>query len=334
MQSPCNAVSGVVTDGLPKPEPGRTKEEPSFSGDAELVSGPRCPSVYAMGSEWFILSKGAMTEFLQPLQVGYANSKPQALYKTPGSFSSNIELIRYSAYTPWLFPVSDLKDIVGLGYFFGVLSVLQGPFLGFKNDTRPWDLICRTSLMLIWSWTQLLTFNLQYQRNPKGIAEDAINKPWRPIPSGRISRYAASCLLYCAFPAQKPPQRYWNRLFLRRSRRDAYGNTSLLSTPKALCWLILRGLTIFLTVHTQDFRDMKGDKAQSRRTIPLVFSEMPARYSVVVGALFCSCVAPLFWGLGAWGFLLPGTMGLVMVVNLLGNRTLEGDKLSWKLWAY
>jgi 4-hydroxybenzoate polyprenyltransferase len=114
----------------------------------------------------------------------------------------------------------------------------------------------------------------------------------------------------------------------------AHGNISLLSTPKALCWIILLGLSISLTVHTQDFRDVKGDKKRSRRTIPLVFSDLPARYSVVAGSLVCSCVTSLFWGVGIMGFLLPGIIGPVMAVNWLGNQTLDGDKLSWKIWAY
>ena len=38
----------------------------------------------------------------------------------------------------------------------------------------------------LWNWINLLVFNVANQRLPKSIV-DPINKPWRPLPSKRIS---------------------------------------------------------------------------------------------------------------------------------------------------
>lgn len=276
--------------------------------------------------------------------------------------------LSYHAYTLWLFTASDFKAIIALGYLFGIISTLENFDFGFDGRVYFSDILYRTPLMLLWSWAQLLISCLLNQRHSGAIAEDAINKPWRPIPAGRISPENATHILYCGVPLQVLYSYFvgglglciaefffvvWYNVFggdenpLIRNVLNAigigcfyggpveivHGNISLLSSTKTTSWLMIVALTIAITVHVQDFRDVIGDKQRGRRTIPIVYGNRLARLSIVVGTILCSCSAPLFWKLGPAGFSLPVISGLLMICNLLWNQTLEGDNLSWKLWA-
>jgi 4-hydroxybenzoate polyprenyltransferase len=48
-------------------------------------------------------------------------------------------------------------------------------------------------------------------------------------------------------------------------------------------WIGLIGLYLITLMAVQDFRDVAGDQAQGRRTMPLVFGETPSRYVVAAG---------------------------------------------------
>ena len=41
--------------------------------------------------------------------------------------------------------------------------------------------------MFFWVWINLLLFNVSNQSQPGAVLEDTENKPWRPIPAGRLS---------------------------------------------------------------------------------------------------------------------------------------------------
>ena len=48
-----------------------------------------------------------------------------------------------------------------------------------------------------WTWLVLLQICLSNQASTKSIMEDRANKPWRPIPSSRISLKQARSLHWC-----------------------------------------------------------------------------------------------------------------------------------------
>ena len=54
--------------------------------------------------------------------------------------------------------------------------------------------------MLLWTWLNTLVFVLANQRLPDAVTEDALNKPWRPIPAGRITMARTRRLLIVAVP--------------------------------------------------------------------------------------------------------------------------------------
>ncbi|MCJ1263668.1 hypothetical protein MMC22_003538 [Lobaria immixta] len=275
----------------------------------------------------------------------------------------------YHAYTLYLFTCNNLKDVVVLGYSFGVLCALCSPIFGFGPSVGLLKILCKTPEMLIWSWTHLLLFNIHNQRDPEAILEDAINKGWRPLPAKRLTTAEATRLMYAMYPVVILSSLYSGGLgscllemfaclwynewrgaespFLRNLLNGAGflcfmsgpleilaigSGSSLLGYPRAVQWLALLVFANITTIHTQDFRDVVGDKLRNRRTIPLAIGDASARWLVVIGVILCSCVAPAFWQVGLAGFLLPASTGLVMVFNLLWKRTLEADSFTWKLW--
>ena len=58
----------------------------------------------------------------------------------------------------------------------------------------------RLPLVLLWTWLNVLIFDLANQRLPNSIIEDSINKSWRPIPAGRLSAAQARRLLLGNIP--------------------------------------------------------------------------------------------------------------------------------------
>lgn len=57
------------------------------------------------------------------------------------------------------------------------------------------QLALRLPFVLLWIWLHLLVENISNQRLPGSVVEDGINKPWRPIPSGRLTPSEAESLL-------------------------------------------------------------------------------------------------------------------------------------------
>ncbi|KAI1733401.1 hypothetical protein F4680DRAFT_463178 [Xylaria scruposa] len=117
----------------------------------------------------------------------------------PGTRFTALLLYAYSrtgfhVYSIWLFTLSDIKTIIIPQSTFGILSALAKtssgvPILHSENALR---IIKRIPRVVFWVWINLLPFAISNQRNPKSIAEDEINKPWRTMPSRRWSHCQAT----------------------------------------------------------------------------------------------------------------------------------------------
>lgn len=112
-------------------------------------------------------------------------------------------------FTLWLFPYSQWLDTILPCTLFAVCSVLSGSVLGLPDPPLYtglhkfyWSTISsRTALAMLWLWLVMLQFCLHNQRRPESIDQDRINKPWRPLPSGRISTEGANRLLLLTYAA-------------------------------------------------------------------------------------------------------------------------------------
>ncbi|RLL94654.1 hypothetical protein CFD26_103085 [Aspergillus turcosus] len=94
-----------------------------------------------------------------------------------------------SGYTLWLFIASDVQTILLPSTIFGITNALAALDLRDIQSQSPAYLntVHRIPLIIGWVGINLLPLTMNNQRSPSSIAEDSLNKPWRPLPSGRLS---------------------------------------------------------------------------------------------------------------------------------------------------
>ena len=103
-------------------------------------------------------------------------------------------------HTLYLFTASDTKTVVVPSMIFALLSALSlSLLLPNQNLPRPTEILSRSPAMLLYVWLNLLHICLSNQRKASSVEEDSLNKPWRPIPAGRISAKSASRLLCASY---------------------------------------------------------------------------------------------------------------------------------------
>ncbi|KAI1414495.1 hypothetical protein F5Y13DRAFT_178784 [Hypoxylon sp. FL1857] len=218
----------------------------------------------------------------------------------------------------------------------------MGPLLPFSR------ILATVPLQILWSWSNLFLFNLHNQR--RAIAEDALSKPWRPLPSGRLSSQDATYVMYCMYPVTIMIALKCGGLVpcLLQSFCSLWYNEwggdsdvvlkNLLNGIGIPCFLagpleVATGRAMAMTSHVQDFRDVDGDRAAGRKTLPLVIGSTNARLLVILGVGSFTCLSCWFWETGLRESIFVWLMGFILLGNLFFNRTRRADDLSWKiLW--
>ena len=274
----------------------------------------------------------------------------------------------YHAYSLWLFTFSDLKTIVIPKTAFGIITLLSGPVL--TTSHRPaWLTVVRClPLIIIWTWLNLLPLAMNNEHRQDDVEEDKKNKPWRPIPAGRLSIQETRHLMVASYVTAVFASAYlgglpeclalivqgWiynelgaaNDSYLARNILNATGYmTFAAGAAKVACmhsgttmqrgsyvWFTLLAAVIATTIHFQDLYDQKGDSARGRRTIPLIMGDCRARLSVAVPIAVWSLLCPAFWHLETRGFVLSGVLGAVVIFRLFRYRGVSADKTSFKIW--
>ncbi|KAK3902805.1 hypothetical protein C8A05DRAFT_33460 [Staphylotrichum tortipilum] len=113
--------------------------------------------------------------------------------------------------TLWLFTHSDLKTIILPSTLFGLTNAAAAPQYGLNpplpsppttTTTQPPlpSPLTRTPLVLLWVYLNLLPFTISNQLPAPSIREDALNKPWRPLPAGRLTPRTAQLLILTLYP--------------------------------------------------------------------------------------------------------------------------------------
>lgn len=245
--------------------------------------------------------------------------------------------ILYHLHTLLLFTYSDIKAVIvpqalfALSFFFSHHDLTTG------THALPRITILFTSWrvphMLLWLWLHLLILDLANQRLASSITEDAVNKPWRPLPAKRLSPIGARTMLLLVIPlamsfslvtcqASYVPSAtliclawLYNDLegsstsIFARNLLNALGLTCFgwgalavlagpgaqLVLPQAAVWMAMTASIIFTTIQVQDFRDEAGDRECGRETIALRYSPVVARGSCALFVLMWSLAAPAFW---------------------------------------
>ncbi|KAL6901606.1 UbiA prenyltransferase family domain-containing protein [Trichoderma evansii] len=277
----------------------------------------------------------------------------------------------YHLKTLFLFTKSDFKTVIFPQSIFAITAVLSTARLTTAElsedvSTRAWQVASRIPLMLAWIWLNLLVEDMANQRLEGSIIEDTVNKPWRPLPSHRLTANQArdwliiaivvavgSSLVLGGYTASVTLMLFiWMYNDLDGSNGDiwirnalnasglmcfSWGALATLSggelSSRACTWILVTGAIIMTTVHAQDLPDIEGDKARGRLTVPLLYGETTARVSLSIMVMLWSVACPLFWDASAWGWAVSTSIGSAMSVLALQKRGQWWDEVVWKLWC-
>lgn len=281
-----------------------------------------------------------------------------------------VKYVLHSSYTLWLFTFSDLKTIVAPMSAFGVITSLSGSIFATGQSPDAIRIFQRIPWIVFWVWINLLPFAIDNQRRSSSIEEDKINKPWRPLPSSRCTRREAKSAMIVLYAVAILTSVYlggltqcmilillgwiYNELggsdenFVIRNMINAAGFVAYGSGAMAIAlgptgfslseggyrWFQIVGAVVLTTVQMQDMLDQAGDKARSRKTIPLVIGDQPARWTVAIPTLFWSFFCPSFWRLHAIGYIAPAVVGGLIVFRVFSAKSVHGDKVTFRIWNF
>lgn len=282
--------------------------------------------------------------------------------------------VLYHAYNLWLFVFSDLKTIVIPSTVFGTCNAIAASNYGLAVPAHTGLSAPHTSQQILrtlfWVLMNLFPFSINNQRDPSAVAEDAINKPWRPIPSNRISdKQAKPLMLFLYIAAQVYSLvhsggyrqslglvvlgTWYNNMggadtnplirnlinalgylcFITGAMEVALGFHTPLSPTKQLSqWLLVIAGIILSTVHAQDMYDQKGDAERGRKTVPIVIGDAAARWTIAVPMLGWGVLCPAFWHAHAVIYALSCVLAASVAVRTLLFRSVESDKATFRIW--
>ncbi|KAH9845978.1 UbiA prenyltransferase family-domain-containing protein [Lenzites betulinus] len=253
------------------------------------------------------------------------------------------------AYTLWLFTFSDLKTV-----FF--------PTLIFGTAAAPMSSTSQIIPRVIWIWLHLLQFCLSNQcLSPE---EDASNKPWRPIPSGRITvanarslRWAmlAVCLSVSAHYGVLAPsvalalgtlahnELGMDAAWLPRNMCNAVGYAAFNAgatyvayaggehKAMAVAAQVLNALVIVSTIQAQDFQDTEGDRLTGRKTLPIVFPRS-SRWAMPVLLAMWSAFLVAYWHAPVVHGAVLSAMGALGGARFVLYDNAAADRKSYRLY--
>ncbi|KZL64389.1 digeranylgeranylglyceryl phosphate synthase protein [Colletotrichum incanum] len=267
----------------------------------------------------------------------------------------------------WDFTESNFLTFVVPNTAFGLLGGLTGMPLTSGHATTL-SILQRLPLIVAFNWYSVLIFDLANQRGPESVAEDHANKPWRPIPAGKVTPEQTRRAMLIAIPtvlALNYVLDVWKEgvfiLILTWLYNDLRGgdelvrdliiavayalfNTASLKiairgdaeatiTDEGYAWASIISAVILTTMQVQDLKDQAGDRGRGRATVPLFFGDKASRLSLAVLVPFWSCACVYVWHIRSWAVLLPTLSGAMVVVGVLRRRTPETDSWAWKLWC-
>lgn len=272
----------------------------------------------------------------------------------------------------WGFTESDFATFVLPDTAFGILGALATIPLTDANQPSMLMVLQRLPAVVVFNWSNLLIFDLANQRSPDSVAEDYVNKPWRPIPRGKITTEQTRRLMLVTVPLSLYLNHYlgvwgqgilihlitWLYNDLRGSDEVAVrelliaigyamfngGSLQIASgcsqaqgdcelNSQGIAWTGIISAVIFTTMQVQDLKDQEGDRLRGRRTVVLFFGERVSRGSIAFFVIFWSVTCAYFWQLRWWGFALPVAQGLFVAWRVVTRYSQDEDRQTWKLWC-
>lgn len=288
------------------------------------------------------------------------------------TLTSVIECILYHLHTLLLFTGDQILDTVIPGTAFGILAALSGPVLDLPVQPAS-DILKRIPLISLWLWLAILQFCLHNQSSRNSILEDGINKPWRSIPSNRITAiqtqrlwlYASLTTALVSYHVNILPifgvylvlETVYNdygggdHSGVARNMLCAAGFTCYFSgalsialgpevgmSSEAWQWtLALTAGVLATTIQAQDLRDEEGDRIRGRRTLVTEMGRKLNLYTIMIlvpcWTIYLSLYRFLTWRIAAT---LPIMAGMCVVITAFQALNDEGKKLDrrlYKLWC-
>ncbi|KAL1727806.1 UbiA prenyltransferase family [Schizophyllum commune] len=213
----------------------------------------------------------------------------------------------------------------------------------------------------VWVECHLLAFEIMNQIT--GLEEDVLSKPYRPIPSGRItvssarilhyfvicvsallSIYYGTVLISTAFFAMNylynecALARYWPL----KSFFSGYGYACLMAgaayclrndpSERNMRAIVYLFLMTCMTSHAQDFRDQVGDAAIGRKTIPLSFEPFTARATLSALVLLWSAFQIWVWSVPSFMVAPVFALAGAMSASFLADYCVDADRRSYTLY--
>ena len=303
---------------------------------------------------------------------------------TPKSFTymtAFVELLKYTptrrkyttllsefVYAMYLFIKSDIKTtltpIVSTSYNIPdiYLHVYEKTIFGLVNAPNP--TLSQALPVIFWVFLHLLQCDISNQYLPSSIIEDTENKPYRPIPSGRVTVKRATQLRWALVPlclalsglygAQVV---YMSAVFLCMTAaynelngsafwltRDTINGTGFAGLLAAailvvnpdhklnntnIAAVLFSAATFATTNFAQDFKDVIGDKLAKRNTIPVVFPQGFARVTLAVLVLGWTAILSTFWALPLVVKTVYFSLALTIGVRFICLRSLESDRTTY-----
>jgi 4-hydroxybenzoate polyprenyltransferase len=265
----------------------------------------------------------------------------------------------------WGFIKDDVPAFVIPSSLFGILGALaSGAAFSSGPALTQADMAVRVPLVFLFNMGNIFIWDLSNQRAPESVEEDRVNKPWRPIPAGKITSNQTRQAVLIALPLVMTFNYvlgihvdglllltlcwYYNdlkgsdeacrdviiaicyTLCNKISLQIAIGTSNDI-TPQGYLWIGTIALVALSTMHTQDLKDQEGDRLRERATIPLTVGDGPARGILVLLLPLWSVFCGYYWGNGSYWVSVP--LSLFLARRLWMQRTSKADSKSWKLWC-
>ena len=304
------------------------------------------------------------------------NSERRSRFREHLEPSTTGKSLLYHLHTCLLFTRTDLTNVLLPQTLLAAVTALTctqpSPSTPLTFTQTPLSaFLCRLPLAALWVWLHLLLFNTSNQTQPASLTEDKQNKPFRPLPSGRITFSSARrlfhvtsilCIIYSIIFTHRLQETiifqalaflyddlalgdisFVTRAILNSAGYTAFAmgafrvllhNSGRVANATAYPWLMLLTAVVATTGHVQDLQDQEGDKASGKRTIPTLFGETRGRWSVLLPVACWTVLAPRFWNCGIFSSLIVLMLGGTVVIRLAkGNDTFQGYKKTFILWT-
>lgn len=273
---------------------------------------------------------------------------------------------KHVLYLIWEFTESNFCTFVLPNTAFGVLGAFSGPSLTQGHVSSIAEILQRLPLVVLFNWSNVFIFDLANQRSPESIKEDLANKPWRPLPTGKVTAEQTRKGMLVVIPAVlffNYCLGVWREsaliLLLTWLYNDLRGGDEIIRdliiavafglynggslsiaigpesdiTHQGYIWIGLVSGIVLTTMQVQDLKDQTGDRGRGRKTIPLVLGENVSRWMIGLFVPIWSCCCAFFWGLRGWGYALPMVLGLYITFRVVRKCAPEEDSRTWKLWC-